>query len=265
MIPDFFMNAVVAIGVSNNSDTLWIGTGFFVARKISKSEFYLFLATNKHVLDGKDKLVLRFKNNVTKAIECKELDLSMAKPLIHEDPDVDIALISISGNVLSENNLIFSFFDIDEQALNSQELRNNGFNEGSFVHMLGYPLSLVDKYSNQPICRFGCIARINEEQISSNKSILLDIQNFPGNSGSPVLARPEIASIIGTNHLERAVLIGIITAYIPYRKTLIDSQTHEAVQIVSENSGLAIAYPVEYIREIINTIQPAIVDTKEHK
>lgn len=40
-------------------------------------------------------------------------------------------------------------------------------------------------------------------------------------------------------------------SYIPYKETLINSQTGEAVEIRSENSGIAKANLVEYIREAI--------------
>ena len=53
----------------------------------------------------------------------------------------------------------------------------------------------------------------------------------------------------------KSVLIGIVHSYIPYRESLINSQTHEIVEIRSENSGLALVHPVEYIKEIIDLIE----------
>ena len=102
----------------------------------------------------------------------------------------------------------------------------------------------------------GCIARISKEQVQEQHNILVDIQNFPGNSGSPIINRPEIVSIQGTKNLDRSVLIGIIHSYIPYEETLINSQTGRFVEVKSENSGLAYVHPVEYIREIIDIILP---------
>ena len=56
--------------------------------------------------------------------------------------------------------------------------------------------------------------------------------------------------------LVKTVLAGIIHSYIPYKESLINSQTHEIVEIKSENSGIANVHPVEFIREIIDKIQP---------
>ena len=47
-------------------------------------------------------------------------------------------------------------------------------------------------------------------------------------------------------------MIGIIHAYLPYRESLINSQTKEIVEVRSKNSGLALMHPVEYIREVID-------------
>ena len=46
--------------------------------------------------------------------------------------------------------------------------------------------------------------------------------------------------------------MGIIHAYIPYQESLVNSQTNRVVEIRSENSGIALMHPVEYIREVID-------------
>ena len=77
-------------------------------------------------------------------------------------------------------------------------------------------------------------------EISESYDVLFDIQNFPGNSGSPIVSKPDFIGIQGTKILDRCVLIGIIHAYLPYRESLINSQTKEIVEVRSKNSGLAL-------------------------
>ena len=115
-------------------------------------------------------------------------------------------------------------------------------------------MGLVNINDNLPICRLGCIARISVAQILESYNILADIQNFPGNSGSPIVTRPEIVSIEGTKSLNKSVLVGIVHSYIPYRENLINSQTQQVVEIRSENSGIALIHPVEFIREVVDEI-----------
>lgn len=54
LIPDFYKNAVVSIGIKNDSGaTNWIGTGFLVVRQVDKDGYIPFLVSNKHVFKGK--------------------------------------------------------------------------------------------------------------------------------------------------------------------------------------------------------------------
>lgn len=262
IIPQFYKDAVVSIGIrKQNHDIAWIGTGFFMVRKTGKqNELRPFLITNKHVFQGKDSIVIRMKEQGTENL--KEIDVPIIKSnntpiyILHPQSDIDIAVLPLSGSFITKHHLEFPAFDIDTHAMTSMELRNNGVEEGSLIYMLGYPMGLVNQSSLLPICRLGCIARIGEAQIQEEHNILVDIQNFPGNSGSPIINRPDFISVHGTKNFDRSVLVGIVHSYIPYQETLINSQTGRMVEIRSENSGLALVHPVEYIREIIDTIMP---------
>lgn len=260
IIPQFFIEAVVSIGIPNGSSTSWIGTGFFAMRKVdADGNAVPLLITNKHVVEGKGLIVLRFTDRADGSL--KEVPAPLIEngtPIfkVHPDPNVDIAILRLNGGFITENNLDFPAFDIDEHAMNSSDLRENGVDEGSLVYMLGYPMGLVNVNSKLPICRLGCVARMSEVQIRETKNILVDIQNFPGNSGSPIITRPEIISIEGTPAFGKAILLGIVHAYIPYREQLVNQQTKEIVEIRSENSGLAWVHPVEQIRELVDIIVP---------
>ena len=165
---------------------------------------------------------------------------------------MDIAVVLISGRFITENNLEFAAFNIEDHALTSSELIAQGGDEGLYVYMLGFPMGLVNVDSNTPICRGGCIARIDEKEIRNTKQFLLDIQNFPGNSGSPIITKPEIISIAGDPVLGKSVLIGIVHGYIPYEEKLINAQTQRVVEVRSENSGIAVVNPVEFITEVMD-------------
>lgn len=270
IIPMNFLDAVVSIGIRKGSSISWIGTGFFVTRRLSDpTKGKPYLVSNKHVFQSSDKIVIRMREKGTDVL--KEMDASLiskdGSPIFrtHELEDVDIAVLPLNAKVISENHLDFPYFDIDEQSMTSNELRDNGVDEGALIYMLGYPMGLVNKGSNLPICRLGCIARMSETQIREQHNILVDIQNFPGNSGSPIVLRPELMSIKGTKAQSRSVLVGIIHSYIPYRENLINSQTGQVVEIKSENSGIANVHPVEYIRDIIDTIQPRAIEKSSGK
>ncbi len=263
LIPDLYKNAVVSIGIKNDSGTTnWIGTGFLVVRQVDKDGYIPFLISNKHVFQGEKRIVFKMKeqgsnNWVEVPANLSEADGS-TKYVIHRNPAIDIAVLQLDGDFITRNNLEFPAFDIDKNAMSSSELLENGFDDGSFIYMLGFPMGLVVKGASRPICRMGCMARICSEQISETNNILIDIQNFPGNSGSPIISKPELVSITGTKNLSRSLLVGIVHSYIPFNDRLRSSQSGEIVEIRRENSGLAYAHPVEYIREIIDLIQPTV-------
>lgn len=259
IIPDHFLNATVAIGVKADDVTRWIGTGFFVIRNtgvygVGKP----YLVSNRHVFEGKTSVVLRMINqeaNSLLEVPASVSENGQPQYLMHPNPNIDIAVLPLNSEFITSNNIAYYAFDIDCDASDSVQLRSNGFNEGSLIYMLGFPLGLVNEGSLTPICRMGCVSRIDESQISETGNYLIDIQNFPGNSGSPIVSRPEVLSIGETKSLPKSLLAGIVHSYIPYQVPLVDAQTGRTVEIREENSGLANVHPVECIREIISQVQ----------
>jgi len=104
---------------------------------------------------------------------------------------------------------------------------------------------------NYVIVRQGAIARIGEMLDNASKSFMIDAFVFPGNSGGPVILKPELASITGTKNQNAAHLIGLVLSYKPYNDTAFSAQTRQARVIFQENSGLAEVLPTNYIQEAI--------------
>lgn len=259
IIPDFYINAVASIGIQANSGVSWIGTGFFSYRIVDENgNARPLLVTNKHVLEGRDSIVLRIRKKERDTFDTINVPLvkdGKVLYFVHPQKEIDIAVLPLNGNFFAEHNLEFCAFDIDSHAMLSGELRESGVDEGNLIYMLGFPMGLVNVNSTLPICRLGCVARMSAAQIAETHNILVDIQNFPGNSGSPIVTRPEIVSIDGTKSLNKSVLLGIVHSYIPYQEKLVNSQTKQIVEIRSENSGIALVHPVEFIRDIVDLIE----------
>ena len=115
------------------------------------------------------------------------------------------------------------------------------------------PMNLVNDAVKAPICRLGCISRVADAFLAGQGAVnfLVDAQTFPGNSGGPIISRPEYVSVQNTPSNTSVNLIGILSAYIPYRDTLVSQQTGQPVMIREENSGLTIVHPVDRIKEVV--------------
>lgn len=58
-------------------------------------------------------------------------------------------------------------------------------------------------------------------------------------------------SLLGTSSNFNANLIGILSAYIPYKDVMISQQTQEIRMVQTENSGLTVVHPVDRIKEVV--------------
>lgn len=260
IIPPFFMDAVVALGIEvSGPKKHWVGTGFLVGRKEQDNPELstVYIITNKHVVKNQQLLYVRFNNIGFAGVK----DLPM--PLIdkggskifseHSNPNVDVVAIQIIPQVIIDHKLSLSFFDLEDHALTLEQMQNTGVDEGSLVYALGFPMNLVNDSVKAPICRLGCIARVADAFVTPQKTeaYLVDAQTFPGNSGGPIVSRPEHISIDGTPKNTSSNLIGILSAYIPYRETLYSRQTGRDRMVQEENSGLTIVHPVDRIKEVV--------------
>lgn len=260
IIPLFFMDAVVALGVElSDHKKHWVGTGFLVGRREQTNPDFstVYIITNKHVVQGREQLYVRFNNKGTTGV--KDLPMQLAdqdgKKLYseHSQRNVDIAAIQILPRVIEDSHSSLNFFDLDTHALMLNQMQRTGVDEGSLVYALGFPMNLVNDSVKAPICRLGCISRVADAFINPQTAgtYLVDAQTFPGNSGGPIVSRPEHISIDGTPHNTNANLIGILSAYIPYRETLYSKQTGLDRMIQEENSGITIVHPVDRIKEVV--------------
>lgn len=260
IIPPFFMDAVVALGIElPDKKKHWVGTGFLVGRKeeANPGQSTVYVITNKHVIRNQRTLYVRFNNS--DQVGVKDLPMSLidnnGAPIFSEHPvaSIDIVAIQIIPKVILDNKLSLNFYDLESHALTLEQMKMTGVDEGSLIYALGFPMNLVNDSVKAPICRLGCISRVADAFVNPRtaEQYLVDAQTFPGNSGGPIVSRPEHTSIDGTPHNPSANLIGILCAYIPYRETLFSRQTGRDRMIQEENSGLTVVHPVDRIKEVV--------------
>ncbi|HOY04680.1 MAG TPA: serine protease [Saprospiraceae bacterium] len=267
LIPPFFIDCVVAIGLqttqNGNPTKSWIGTGFLFGNFISSDpnkpdtrNYQVYLVTNKHVLHNQKNIILRF--NPQNGQPATDFPAALEEPngnklwTVHLNADTDVAVLPINIQFIRDAGMKFDIFKSDSDILLKQQLEDNQVSEGDFIFVLGFPRGMMPTDRQHVIVRNGIIARIRDLYENRSSGYIIDSLVFPGNSGGPVIYKPEIVSIQETPALNRAALIGIVKSYIPYQDVAISQQTQRPRIIFEENSGLA---NVETVDKIIETIQ----------
>jgi S1-C subfamily serine protease len=272
LIPPFFLDCVVAIGFDTaKGERQYVATGFLYGNFFKKDGeqklYHVFLVTNKHVFEGNEVAWLRFNPEVDEPAREFEVSLLDAEKkqlwLAHPDPEVDLAVIVINAPVLRENKIRFEFFSSDMHIANRKQVLESGISEGDGVFVLGFPMGLIGEKRNFVIVRQGVIARIRDTLTGNSKEFLIDATIFPGNSGGPVVTRPEIVSIEGTKAVSTAYLLGVVSSYVPYIDIAFSTQTKRPRITFEENSGLAAVVPIDYLVEIIEAATAALKEQKQ--
>lgn len=259
LFPPQYIDCVVAIGTNKSSIPNWIGTGFLYGDLLEKGEndinrYQVYLVTNKHVLLNLDSIILRVNpQNDDSAI-------SFPIPLIksdgktiwvgNPDPSIDVAVTEINYQILVDHGMKSNFFKSD-QAADIKELKNRGSSEGDGIFVLGFPMGMVSENRNYVFVRSGIISRINDLFENRSSDFIIDALIFPGNSGGPVISKPEIGGIQGTGFSTYSSLIGIVKSYISYEEVAVSQQTGKPRIVFQENTGLTLVEPVDHINSTI--------------
>lgn len=261
LLPPEYLDAVVALGTPTpNGETQYKATEFLCGHAVGESDggthFRTFLVTNRHVLQGVSSLKARMNRPIGSASEIYDVLLNGpdGSPLwtMHPDTNCDVAVTPVSFGQLRKDGIEFNYFRVTpSQALSLERANELQVSEGDGVFVLGFPLGEAGEERNYVIVRQGIIARIRDWLGGKSRIILVDASVFPGNSGGPVVLKPELAAIEGTKSNSSALLVGMVSGYLPYEDIAVSSQTGKPRIVFQENSGLAIVVPIDVIQETL--------------
>ncbi len=268
-IPPFFVDAVVALGrytaPAPGQPDGWVteASGFLYGAAVDKETdpakhmYSVYLVTNRHVLASHTQIAVRL--NPVKATDLvKEISIALKDEkgndlwVSHPNPSVDISVVRLNATWLREQALQSSFFADDQSAADRAKLNDIGVSIGDGVFVLGFPMGITGTAQRSyVIARQGSIARISDALEGAASTFLIDAMVFPGNSGGPVVLATNLNHIEGTKSQNRAYLIGVMRAYLPYSDVAISQQTGQIRMVSQENSGLAEVIPIDYVNETI--------------
>lgn len=264
LIAPKYLDSVVAIGKDDGKGEIhWMGTGFLFGFRLPEQNYEnniysIFLVSNRHVLQGHNYVYLRFNPQGGQPAQNHRLDIVVGGTnLYRRHPnikDVDVAVVSIPQsyiNNLIKNGVKPEFFTYDNESFLINDLKSIEVTEGNDVFALGFPMGLVGETRQYVILRGGVISRIHDMLEGYSTDYIVDAPIFPGNSGGPVIIKPELVSIKGTKSQKESRLIGLVKSYIPYRDIAVSPQTGRPRVVFEENTGLTNVEPVDRIIETI--------------
>lgn len=194
------------------------GTGFYFQFQYD-SLFLPVIVTNYHVIKKTDKCNLNFTESISNipvygSTISETLNISENNWIKH--PKVDLAIFPLKPILdyikLNKNKTLF-YVCFTEDHLPDQNLLDS-ITAIEEVFMVGYPKGLWDKTNNLPIVRKGITATPAYLNYEGKKQFLLDISNYSGSSGSPVVLFNQGAYSTRTGSLligTRFALLGINT------------------------------------------------------
>jgi len=262
LIPKLYIRSVVAVGTLVDDEVKWIASGFLYGQFIGKvdektSRYIVYFVTNRHVLVDLSNVMLRF--NPQGSEPAKEFPIPFSgdnsvSVLYHPNEDVDLAAVRLNPEFLRERNIDFDYVRSDGMVASLEVSNEEGLSEGDLCFMLGFPMGLIGQERSYVICRHGNIARISDFLGGHSGEILIDCMNYPGNSGGPVVTKPEFMKVQGTKSQKVSYLLGIVQGYIAYRDTAVSLQTGKPRVTFEENSGLTRIVPAHVLKEWFDSL-----------
>jgi S1-C subfamily serine protease len=261
LIPPPYMDAVVALGVyDQKGEPDWVASGFLYGDFIrpldgDQNEYRVYLVTNRHVLEAKHEICVRCNPQAQQPARTYHANLvgDDGKPLwVGSSSDgADVAVLPINIQLLKKEGMRVNYFRSNHNVAVIDEMNELGVTEGDFAYVLGFPMGLVGEERNFVIVRSGSIARVRDALDGASAEFLVDAFIFPGNSGGPVILKPEMVAITGTKRVSTAYLIGVVAGFLSYPEDAVSVQTGRLRVRFEDNSGLAAVHPIDFVQEAI--------------
>lgn len=220
-----------------------LGTAFLIDYKD-----YNVLVTAKHVakLIDENSEEIFFSWN-TKDGEIRRIPFSEIKEdanwIYHENKELDIAIriFRIAPELDDTKKIPVDLFEKFEN-----------IREDDDIFILGFPLGITNKDEIKAVVRSGVVAYKNED-----KSILIDSQILRGNSGGPILLKPQFPIFdlseegeiknINFKEIKSPRLIGLVFKFI------ISFEEGDTGSRIAHYAGLGIAHSSDQIMEVLES------------
>ena len=180
---------------------------------------------------------------------CSRLGPISTRPYTPDDAAVDVAVTTAPMHYEGFRKLDWWGFPprmhMTRAMLNAGGSLDRPLSEGDEVFVVGFPVGFYSDAQNWPVVRQGVLAQLQPYLKGKSQTFLIDGSVFGGNSGGPVVTKPQATSIKGTHQFTRNALVGMVTGC----RLNPDS---------GENADLGIVIPLDTVND---TIEMALSDS----
>ncbi|MBA5727539.1 S1 family peptidase [Bombella mellum] len=198
-ISDKIIHVTIHIKTLDEAGLESTGTGFFFRFSYDDHEKSVpVIVTNKHVIDGAKKGVLRFRiadeNGNPRIGDFVDIHVNdfEQRCIRHPDSEVDLAILPVGPffhHIEAQGKR--PFFPGLEKNLIPSEQEEKSLSAIENIIMIGYPTAIWDQKNNIPIVRRGITATSFGVDFEGRREFLIDCACFPGSSGSPIFILDE--------------------------------------------------------------------------
>ena len=179
---------------------------------------------------------------------CSQLGPIASRPYEPEDAAVDVAVTTPTHYEKWHELDVWGFpphTHITRALMTADSLLDQPLSEGDEVFVVGFPTGFYKDVKNWPVVRQSVLAQVQPYLRGNSQTFLIDGSVFGGNSGGPVVTKPQEISIEGTHKFTMNALIGMVSGYRLNPNT-------------GENADLGIVVPLDTIND---TIEMALSDS----
>lgn len=218
-IDEFLIHSTIRIEAYLPNNVISTGTGFFFTFFEDEPNKVPTIITNKHVIEGANKILLRFSIQESGKFIEKEIftfELNGFATIPHPDPEVDLCLIPIAElhNKFNVPNRNLYYTTLTKKEIIRDDYMFENISNIEDITVVGYPDGIWDDVNNLPIVRQGITATSLKYDFSGKAEFLIDSAIFGGSSGSPVFIFNQGSYSIKNNLYAggRLMLVGIVYA-----------------------------------------------------
>ena len=251
MLPADYMNAVVSVGKWDGG--YWeLGTGFLAKFGIFEHQgtdlSIWMVLSNVHV--AKERVThIKFAPREGESPEVVPLYEMTKDPWITDPEGADVAGIWIPADcaLVAQRTYECTWLGVGTPTLDEID----GIAEGDGVFIIGFPDIGQRPLDFNPVVRGGVISQFQNYRRGASETFLIDAPAYPGNSGGPVIVRPQALALEGTQRTTNAYLMGVVTAYVGV-------ELEEGAE--PSHTGLTVAVGLRAVHRVAKILGDTVLD-----